>query len=217
VKSDPSDTELKLASKVIDLEDAAMRPVVSGGGLLASAANFLFGKVSRGIMCLCLGLFIAYHSWQAFNSSQQLFADLRLKRAEAGMAVAEAIALNEKSGEKTNARATLESEIRKTQADAGTAEAELEARRHNVDGMSAQLAKVRADIAKAQADADAAKAEADAQNQFINGLPAATAQKKAEVEAAEAQLQSKLAAQKYLVHTAICYARSDVWSALDCN
>ena len=76
----PTDSELKLAAKVNELEDGAMPPIVSGGGLLVAAVNFLLGKVSRGIMTLCLSLFIAYQSWQAFNSSQQLFNELQSKR-----------------------------------------------------------------------------------------------------------------------------------------
>jgi hypothetical protein len=217
MKSTPFDTELKLAAKVIELEEQATRPVIPGVGLLHSVANFLFGKISRGILILCLGLFIGYHAWQSYNSSQQLFADLELKRAQTGTAIAEAIALNTKKGEMTNAQATLRSEIQKTKADAESAEAELEATRHDVDGVSAKLAKLRADIAKARADADAAKAEADAQNQFIDGLPAATAQKKAEVEAAEAKLQSQLSAVKSIIRLSLCYSNPDPTAALNCN
>ena len=217
MSQEPTDNELKLAAKVNELEDASIRPVVTGGGLLAAAVNFLLGKVSRGIVTLCLSLFIAYQSWQAFNSSQQLYGQLQSKRAEARTAVSEAIALNTKNGDKTNAQATLESEIRKTQADAQTAEADYLAASHRVDGMSAQLAKIRADIAKAQADADAAKAEADAQNQIIDGLPAATAQKKAEVEAAEAQVANEIESDKYLVKEYSCQNQSNDLFAFGCR
>lgn len=217
MKREPTRKELELATQINDLEEAATRPVIMGGGLLAGAVNFLVHKVARGAVLLCLGLFIVYHAWQAFNSSQQLFAQLQLKRAEAGLAIAEAISLNEQSGKKTNAQGMLESEIQKSKADADSAEAELEASRHSVDGMPAKLAKIRADIAKAQADADAAKAEADAQNQLIGGLPAATAQKKAEVEDAESKLRAKLASLKTIVRLSDCFAHTSLYSAYECK
>jgi hypothetical protein len=194
-----TENELKLADRVNELSDAAARPVVGGGGILAAAANFLMQRVSRGLIIAALTVFIAYHGWEAYNGSQQALADLRTKRAEAGTAIAEANALNAKTKAGTLALANMKAELERLQQQAAETQAKGDADNTIVNDQTVKLQTIRAEIDKTKAEAQAAGVEAAAQLQKINGLPAAVAQKKAEVETAEAEARSEIQSHKYLV------------------
>jgi hypothetical protein len=198
-----TDKELKLAERVNDLSDAAARPVIGGGGLLAAAANFLMQRVSRGLIMAGLTIFIAYHGWEAYNGSLQALADLQTKRAEAGTIIAEATALNAKTKTGTLALANMKVELDRLQQQAAETQAKADADNTIINDESVKLQTIRAEIDKTKAEAQAARVEADAQLQKINGLPAAVAQKKAEVETAEGEAKAKIEAHKFMVKTAI--------------
>lgn len=194
-----TDKELKLAERVNVLSDAAARPVVGGGGFLSAAANFLMRRVPRGLIIAALTVFIAYHGWEAYNGSLQTLADLQIKHAEAGTAIAEATALKAKTKEGTLALANMKAELERLQQQAAETQAKADADNTIINDQTVKLQTIRAEIDKTKADAQAAKVEADAQLQKINGLPAAVAQKKAEIETAEAEARSEIQSHKYLV------------------
>lgn len=198
-----TDKELELAARVNDLSDAAARPVVTGGGLFAQTANFLMRRVSRGMMTTALIFFIGYHGWEAFNGALQSMADLQAKRAEAGMAVSEATALNTKTKNGTVAVDSMQSEIERLQQQAAATQAEADAQNAMIGDGTLKLQTIRAEIAKTKAEAQAAKAEADAQLQMIGNMPAAVAQKKAEVETAEAELDGYIQQEKQFMQNKI--------------
>ncbi len=200
----PTEDELKLATRVNDLEDQAAQPVLGDGGLFAAAVKFLMSRTSRGMTAAALSIFIAFHAWVGFNQSQQLMAQLQIKSAEADKAAAEAIALKSITGGSTIARATLEAELKKTQELAAAAEADAAAQNAIINGASMRLQTLRAEIQKTRAESDAAKFEADAQMQIIDGLPAAIAQKKAEVETAESAVAKEIETDKFLVREYAC-------------
>jgi chromosome segregation ATPase len=198
-----TDKELKLAERVDDLSDAAARPVIGGGGLLAAAANFLMQRVSRGLMMAALTIFIAYHGWEAYNGSLQALADLQTKRAEAGTAIAEANALNAKTKAGTLALANMKAELDRLQQQAAETQAKADADNTIINDQSVKLQTIRAEIDKTKAEAQAARVEADAQLQKINGLSANVAQKKAEVETAEAEAQAEIQIHKNVVQESL--------------
>lgn len=198
-----TDKELELAAHVNELSDAAERPVVAGGGLLAAATNFLMRRVSRGILAALLVVFCFYHGWEAYNGSLQNLADLQTKRAEAGSAIAEATALNAKTERETLALASMRADLAKLEQQAAAAQVEADAQNTVIGEASVKLLTLRAEIDKARAEALAAKVEADAQLQKINGLPAAVAQKKAEVETAEEEVRAQIEVHRSLVVGAI--------------
>jgi hypothetical protein len=196
---DITDKELKLAERVNDLSDAAARPVVAGGGLLAAATNFLMRRVSRGIMTAALTVFIAYQGWEAFNGSLQAMADLQIKRAEAGQMAAEAIAINDKTGNSSLILKNMEAELDKLQQQAAAASADADAQNAIIGDASMKLQTLRANLDKTQQEARSAKALADALTQKIDGMPAAVAQKKAEVETAEAEAVAEIQRHRLMV------------------
>ena len=201
--SEPTDKELELAARVNELDDAALRPVVAGSGLLAAAANFLMSRVSRWIMVTLLTVVIAYHGWGALNSAQQLMADLRTKQAEVGQAQAEAVALTTKVHDATIARATLEADLQRTQGQAAAAKADADAQNANIGDVSMRLARVRAELEKTKAEADQAKADAGALTQEINGMPMAVAQEQADVAALEAEAKKEIATVRLVMSVGI--------------
>lgn len=194
-----TEKELKLAARVNELSDAAERPVVTGGGLLSAASNFLMRRVSRGIMTAFLVVFSFYHGWEAYNGSLQNLADLQKKRAEAGSAIAEATALNAKTDRETLALGGMRAELVKLEQEAAAAQAEADAQNTVIGEASVKLQTLRAEIDKTRAEAQAAQVEADAQLQKIDGLPAAVQQKKAEVETAEAEAVAEIQRHKLVV------------------
>ncbi len=202
MRREPSKRELELAVRVNELDDAAMRPPVGGIGVVGAAVNFLMGRVPRGIVMAALTIFIAYHGWTAFNSAQQLMADLRTKQAEAGQAEAEAVAQTGATGQGTIARANLEAELKRTQAQAAAAKADADAQNAIISGASVRLVTLRAELEKTQAEAQQAKADADAQTQIIDGMTMAVAQEKADVAALEAEAQNETANVRLLMSTA---------------
>jgi vacuolar-type H+-ATPase subunit I/STV1 len=201
--TDPTKKELELAERVNDLGDAAARPVVAGGGLLSAAANFLMRRVSRGIMTAALTVFITYHGWEAFNGSLQAMADLQSKRAEAGTAIAEANALNAKTGGSSLALASMKAELEKVQQQAAALQAEADAQNAMIGDATVKLRTLRAEIDKTKADAQTAKVEADAEMQMIGNTPANVAQKKAEVETLEQKVRSSIEGHHLMVQMAI--------------
>jgi hypothetical protein len=187
--NEPSKKELELAARVNELDDAVLRPAVAGSGLLAAAVNFLLGRVSRGIMSSLLIVVIAYHGWEAFNSSQQLTADLQIKTAEAGKMIVEAKAITAKTGETTLRFAALQADLEKTQQQAMAAKADADAQNAIIDGASVRLRTLQAELDKVQQQAAAAKADADAQNQIIDGAPMRLVTLRAELEKTRADAQ----------------------------
>lgn len=140
---EPTEKELQLAERVNDLSDAAARPVVAGGGLLSAAANFLMRRVSRGMMTAALTVFIAYQGWEAFNGSLQAMAELQNKRAEAGAAIAEANALNAKTGGVTLEVARLKAELEKLQQQAAATQADADAQNASIGDATVKLQTLR--------------------------------------------------------------------------
>jgi septal ring factor EnvC (AmiA/AmiB activator) len=196
----PTDNEINLAKKVIELDESATRPVIPGGDPVSAATNFVLQRVTKGTITAIVFMIILYQGWMAFNSSKQLVADLQRKRAEVGEAQADAVAVNKRIGEQTTAQRTLEAELQKTKADADAAQAEAEAATHSVDGVPARLAQLQAELQQKQAEAKDAKAEADAALQEIDGIPMALAQKQAEVAAAWAKAKSAVANVRLMTH-----------------
>lgn len=155
---EPNERELELAARVNELSDADAAPTVASVGIFALVVDFLKRRVTRGIMTVCLIVFIAYHGWEAFNGSQQAMADLQTKRAEAGQMEAEAAAINANVGGKSMQLETLLAQIGKTQAEADQAKADADAQTQLINGMPVALAQKQADVAalKGEAQSEAA-------------------------------------------------------------
>ncbi len=198
-----TDKELELAARANDLNDAAARPIVAGGGLLSAAANFLMQRVSRGLMMAALTVFIAYHGWEAYNGSLQALADLQTKRAEAGTAIAEATALRAQTKAGTLALANMKAELERLQQQAAETQAKADADNTVINNQTVKLQTIRAEIDKTKADAQTARVEANAQMQMIDNMPAATAQKKAEVETLEQKVRNSIENHHLMVQMAI--------------
>jgi hypothetical protein len=192
MQTEPTSKELGLAERANELEDAASRPKIAGGGLLADAINFVTAHVPPKLITAALVVFLAYHAWDYFNRAQQMVAQLEAKRAEAAQVQADADAQNAKIKDESLKLATVRAELAKTQADAATAKAEAAAQGARRSGDTVRLATLTAELAKTQADAAKAQAEADAQTQLIGGMQLSVLQKQAEVETAEAEARAKI-------------------------
>jgi len=196
-----TDNELKLADRVNELSDAAARPVVTGGGLFAQAANFLMRRVSRGMMTTALIVFIAYHGFETFNGALQAMADLQAKRAEVGTTIAEAEALNTKVDGETVAVRTMKAEIDRLEQQAAATQAAADAQNAMIGNGTIKLQTILAEIAKTKAEAQEAKAQADAQMMLVNNMPAAVAQKTAEVAKLMGEAQKEAAGLRLFLRT----------------
>jgi len=160
----PTERELDLAKRLEALETQASRPVVSGGGLLATIVNGIIARVPTWLITTSLLVFLAWEGWDYFNSWQQLSAETE----------------------------KLEAQKAKLAADADAKGLNIEGETLRTQSMRAEIAQLRAEIARTKAEADKSQAEADAQNQEIGKVKLAVLQKQAEVQEAEAAAQAKI-------------------------
>jgi chromosome segregation ATPase len=169
MKNQPTPKELDLAGRVHDLDDAASRPKIAGGGLLAEAFNFVTAHVPRRLVAVALVVFLSYHAWDYYNRAQQMVAQLEAKRAEAVQTQTDADAQNAATNGESVRSATIRAELARLEADAATAKAEAEAQSAIVEDKTARLATLQAELEKTQAEAARVRADAAAQGARRNG------------------------------------------------
>lgn len=187
MKTEPTQAELELAARINDLEDAALRPPVPGGGLFGAAFNFLGSHVPKGLAIAVLAVVIAYHGWDAVNKLQLMQAELGIKHGETGQTQAEARAVNTQAEGATLLQKKLEADLKEIQAKADAAEAEASAATHSVGGATARLRQLRAELEQKRQDARSTRADAEAASQSIHNVEMSVAQKRAEIAQADAE------------------------------
>jgi hypothetical protein len=164
----PTEREALLEARVKELEAAAAqrKTAVAGAGIVEQVWHYFTAFVPPWIIACGLAIFLGFHAWEYFNTTQMAAAETHLQKAQAALKDANARAQAD-TIDAAGQAVPLQTEIAKAEAEkakqeAAQAQVEADALNAKISGETARLATARAELAVKQAQAEKARAEAEA-------------------------------------------------------
>lgn len=164
----PTEREALLEARVKELEAAAAqrKTAGAGAGIVEQVWHYFTAFVPPWIIACGLAIFLGFHAWEYFNTTQMAAAETHLQKAQAALKDANARAQAD-TIDAAGQAVPLQTEIAKAEAEkakqeAAQAQVEADALNAKIGDESARLATARAELAVKQAQAQKARAEAEA-------------------------------------------------------
>ena len=171
----PTEREALLEARVNELEAAAAqrKTAGAGAGIVEQVWHYFTAFVPPWIIACGLAIFLGFHAWEYFNTTQVATAETQSQKAQAALKDANARAqagLIEVAGQATPLQTEIaKAEAEKAKQEAAQAQVEADALNAKTGDETARLATARAELAGKQAQMQKARAEADAKT-TMSGL-----------------------------------------------
>ena len=164
----PTEREALLEARVKELEAAAAqrKTAVAGAGIVEQVWHYFTAFVPPWIIACGLAIFLGFHAWEYFNTTQMAAAETHLQKAQAALKDANARAQAD-TIDAAGQAVPLQTEIAKAEAEkakqeAAQAQVEADALNAKIGDETSRLAMARAELASKQAKVGVARAAAEA-------------------------------------------------------